>query len=908
MTGRGRCALLLAALVVLAASPASAGPEGLDTSSPLWTPQPIPRTVTTAGAVDAAGAYRAADTLRAAGATGSLAQLLRASAGVAGWELPDGPGGATGLAPRGLAQPIAALVDDVLAAEQLMRAQSTFVPADAATRALRIDPHDSGALEGLAGATRGLDLPAITAASVRIAAAIDALVASVPAVPARAGPAAAECDVYELRPILCIGGGAPNTYVTDFQVSVDLGGDDTYTNGAGVGACLAAGVANTRCVGVAVDLGGDDVYAAVESLRCGTATCGQGVGSVGIGMLVDADGDDSYTTIGSLGAAGCSDTQWCGFLAAQGTGSVGVGVLADLAGDDAYVARFLRHAVGPDGIEAPEGISAQGVAILGAGLLWDAAGDDSYEVRGHATGYVDPDAFHPWSMVGTSGALAQGAVLAGAGGMVEGGGTDRLVIAMEADPDAALATRPSPWGQGGRATIAGQGFAESFADEPMYGGLVTGPGDTQYVVGVEARLGAAAATFAQGSGLFGRANGFLDDAGGNDVYQLSSETDLRLETRCACQTARAVFDTLADPFLRASDLGQSTVRGQGSYQGVLRDRSGDDRYEAFARTTVAIEAASTLPGGRATAGATLFGTATVHAQADQPGVLRDDAGNDVYLMDAERDVEVTAVAAPAADGSRSESAWAFPGYVTIVGQGRGLVGDGELTDRGGQDRYLARTRGTGRAFPPAPGRAGDGIAGVAVQGADGTLTDADAGQLDSFDADSPLVFDVCAGRYGEAPGWVSGPTLRSGACSPTWGSSVATTTVAPGVDTRAVFLGVTPTGDALFPALDVEVRLEDAAGTPLPRRRVTVVSEHGYTTLDPLVDQLFPWVDATLSAVNLVADESGVARGTMPMRLLACDPSSCAGLTGDVRLRAMFFGESGRYRPGQGYLDVTPPG
>src|SRR5204862_2057868 len=94
------------------------------------------------------------------------------------------------------------------------------------------------------------------------------------------GGSAPACDVLDETPVLCVGGTGSNVYTANEEVLIDLGGDDTYANGA---AYASEGAA------VVVDMGGNDRYDPAASAS------GQGVGVFGgVGLLVDDGGDDTY--------------------------------------------------------------------------------------------------------------------------------------------------------------------------------------------------------------------------------------------------------------------------------------------------------------------------------------------------------------------------------------------------------------------------------------------------------------------------------------------------------------------------------------------------------------------------------------------------------------------------------------
>jgi hypothetical protein len=184
---------------------------------------------------------------------------------------------------------------------------------------------------------------------------------------------------------LCV----PSAYANDYLLTVDLGGNDTYTNNVGsnmvdlnyaptssrvagvrgFGAARGcqqaiAGLRKTDCVpavAVLLDMAGSDTYGVMQSpdldRRCTPTTSRLirrmvtgGVGFLGVGILRDAGttGDRYTTKTVSLGA---------GHI-------FGVGVLSDGGGSDSYLS--VRN--------------SQGFALVGGvGILADQAGNDRYD-------------------------------------------------------------------------------------------------------------------------------------------------------------------------------------------------------------------------------------------------------------------------------------------------------------------------------------------------------------------------------------------------------------------------------------------------------------------------------------------------------------------------------------------------
>lgn len=262
-------------------------------------------------------------------------------------------------------------------------------------------------------------------------------------------------------------------------LAIDLGGNDTWLDGAG------ANANEDNPVSVSVDLGGDDTYgytpvaddhdaegllpsdAAGREPASGywpsaSTTGRQGSGRYGIGMAIDLGGGN--------------DT-WASLRLSQGFGALGVGVLADDAGNDTYAAEA----------------GAQGSSVFGYGLLLDGGGDDTYRSWAYSQGF------------GYTG---------GMGLLVDVAGDDRYV----ADPGnayggATLYYSPQlPGGEGNSSFCQGAGFGfrgDSWSAwfSGGVGSLHDSAGNDSYVAGV----------FSQATGYW-EGTGLLTDSAGNDTY------------------------------------------------------------------------------------------------------------------------------------------------------------------------------------------------------------------------------------------------------------------------------------------------------------------------------------------------------------------------------------------------------
>lgn len=747
---------------------------------------------------------------------------------------------------------------------------------------------------------RNVDLGAMAKEAVQISAAIDALLALNPpaGIPA---DAAAECDVLDALPYVCVSGPAANQHTSDAWVTVDLGGADVYTNHTGVGACVGdvEDQEPEPCVGISVDLGGNDRYEpmtghlhACEMGGFGPekGVCTQGVGMLGIGMLVDAAGDETYEAAAVIKDGDCLGGNFsiCGVVDAQASGRFGIGVLADLGGDDRY-----STAVPIPGRTAAADwsvtLSAQGSTSVGGGVLWDDGGNDIYTVSGPATGFLVPDSPTPsgWSTY-----AAQGVAVSGIGIVLEDGGTDSFLIEARPGPGAEDRRGKSQYGEGAAAGVGlgngGQGIGFSGFAIPTIGAIIEGRGNTLYVIDMRARFGAAAQ--GQGHGP----EGYLVDDGGDDLYRIEAHTDAAFEDRCA--TCAAASIRLDRNFQRPA------VNGQGEFAGTLLDREGNDRY--VVRSEGLLSASAVHPASATAEIAT--GSVYASAQGAGGGDLTDLGGDDVYLVEALSEQRAEAIG----EGDRVASL--RQGGVSVAAQGIG----GTLSDRGGADTYDVVVDAELRAIPETPGSVDEGY--VTVQGhglgypffweptgPSGGLNDVDAGEADRFSIDSPLIFELCSGRYGESPGWAAGVRRAPKAtgeesCSGGRPKAFVTSTSAGGADVVLDIQSLMPvsTGDG-GDALEVVARLTRTGGSPVSEAEISLAPEglfgEPYYGIGPFVR----WTQVE-GGRTLITDADGFARGSVTHP--PCAAGSCEGL----RLAARFFGEWGALRPGIDRHPIPP--
>jgi hypothetical protein len=279
--------------------------------------------------------------------------------------------------------------------------------------------------------------------------------------------------------VILVGGPGKNTYhlerLIDVAAILDLGGDDTYLEGA-----LSA----DRPVLIVIDLAGKDTYR-------GRLPGIQGAAILGASLLLDRAGDDTYhaadvaqgSALGGVGmlidSAG-NDT-YRAMRRVQGQAVGGVGVLIDREGDDHY-----RAALWGQGVGGP----------LGLGLLEDVSGRDRYFAGGqYADGYDDSPGFGGWSQgVGIG---PRGVANGGIGVLLDGGGDD----SYEHDY----------FSHGG-----GYWFAVGLARD--FGGNDERLGATRENFGGSKRTEPRFLRWGQGFGCH-YALGFVIDERGNDTYQ-----------------------------------------------------------------------------------------------------------------------------------------------------------------------------------------------------------------------------------------------------------------------------------------------------------------------------------------------------------------------------------------------------
>lgn len=210
-----------------------------------------------------------------------------------------------------------------------------------------------------------------------------------------------------------VGGTGSNTYYANFDVVIDLGGNDTYY------ARQASGINQPQ---ILIDLGGaNDIYLTGESFAFGSAGAGLayfyddggndtyrassyslGSALLGYAFFLDEGGNDIYQAdvhtegAGTFGVCifvdGSGNDSYNAALYSQAFGSVwGYGMLADFAGNDRYYAggKFLHQPLYSDYYQSLSqgfGFGWRGTSSGGIALLYDKSGNDFYETEIYGQG------------------------------------------------------------------------------------------------------------------------------------------------------------------------------------------------------------------------------------------------------------------------------------------------------------------------------------------------------------------------------------------------------------------------------------------------------------------------------------------------------------------------------------------
>lgn len=631
---------------------------------------------------------------------------------------------------RDAAQPSAARLDkgmDLVRA--VLDASGSFPPRPVSDRLLRRSER----------MLRHVDRPLLYGASLNLTRVIDDVIPTLRShtVP-RSGTAVTGCDELDVFPAICIGGEGDNEYVYDYALSIDLGGDDRYENSAGAADVLGNGLP----VSIVIDVAGDDVYDTSVPTPTGAGVA-QGSSLGGIGALIDLEGDDSYDAHADEPAG----TGWPAPMA-QGVGIERVGILADMSGADTYRVSYRGPAVldedefGPSRTAWGQGLGFQG----GLGMMLDRGSEDDTALVESVPPRVGDETNPRWQYdlyraeVGGQGFGAIG----GVGVSAYESGQDVLElrgVAVPADPGVVEQRAV------GFATVQGLGT-----------GIVGGAGLTASAEGTTTRIAHAETpasplsewTDVWGLGFGGIGLGAVYDEAGDDRYVLEASTHaerhVEVTEGCGC----AHFERPAEA-VYATAVGMGAATGFGGIgvivlvqappiaAGLLIDREGNDRYEVRAKTSAAVDMHDArqdpAQGAPARAEATSYGGSTGvmgYGFFVGQGVLRDEAGEDLYVVEASSSAETSTTS----EQGQPPAASALAKPAVSWGQGMGLTqGYGELTDLSGTDRYVSIATSSAASDPPAGAVAEPAFSSVQAAVIDAgiaLLLDHDGGSADEF--------------------------------------------------------------------------------------------------------------------------------------------------------------------------------
>lgn len=286
---------------------------------------------------------------------------------------------------------------------------------------------------------------------------------------------------------IIIRGASDDTYANDGKnilLLIDLGGNDTYLNGAG------SNQSGANSVSIAIDLVGKDTYT-YETYK--TPYDDKRLLPVDEGGRYQGDGKYGHFTLSNRsrqGAArngiamlfdlGGQDDHYQSLRASQGYAHLGVGVLFDDGGNDTYLAEA----------------DSQGAAQFGIALLLDAGnGNDLYSSFTESQGF------------GYSG---------GVGIILDEGGDDKYLCESGDSKKGSIHLYYSPQltGKGNSSFCQGTGMGRRGNDQSPYTFLSGGVGILRDIKGDDRY---DAAVFAQGA-AFWQAVGILSDGEGNDIY------------------------------------------------------------------------------------------------------------------------------------------------------------------------------------------------------------------------------------------------------------------------------------------------------------------------------------------------------------------------------------------------------
>jgi hypothetical protein len=686
------------------------------------------------------------------------------------------------------------------------------------------------------------------------------------------GDGSLACDVVDRRPLLCVSGESASRNDVETALLVDLGGDDVYTGSAG-GANAArcappSDPNNPSCtVSVVLDVEGDDLYQPDPVTAAPfNHLVAFGSGMQGVGMLIDADGNDRY-----LAHVPADRQQSLDDSFVFGSAQMGFGLLSDFGGDDAYELTGTSRTLGET--------YSHGSALTGMGALLDFGGKNVY--RNQMSGFQSSE---------SNGAPSADELLNGQGVGFFGGGL-LYDASGQADLETSIdVTAGTQWALGLVNPVA-QGVA-------VGGGaaVITGSGATTYrtiarrhasfqgAADQPVRLpGEAAAT---GQAISALGSSFLDDAGGDDVYDVtSSESQVAI-----IQGSGNVVGTI-DTDGRLQEDGFPTygvvahVSAQGLASGILvpesgsllADHGGNDSYLARGTLHLSVTAESSDGDAAAVEIGTRFPEVATFGQGfgsdEAPGVLFDSGGDDFYDLSGISTTSADAIA-PLGEGSSS----AMGTFSNVYGQGSTLFDPvvGALLDTGGRDTYHA-TSINRTATSPDPRSARDLTRVLAAQGgAGGIFADLDSGIADEFVAVPEL--GMSFGFRGEGDVWVDDSAQIPG---------IGIAPMQPGKAPPTLELDPANPAIATHDVVPFSARLMDSAG-PIPDAEVTF--ELQYKSFFG-VPQLEVWHSHTLTSHG-ITDANGASTGYLDLGQFAEEWPGTSEMT--LRIVARYHGDAAR--------------
>lgn len=366
--------------------------------------------------------------------------------------------------------------------------------------------------------------------------------------------------------VVTIAGYGNDVHKRDAALSIDLGGNDTYSNNAG--GCDSP----ENDIAVCIDHAGDDTY------DSGDRKYVQGFGLLGAGILADFEGDDTccaghFAQGGAILGLGClwdlsgNDRFHAGAFC-QGAGMFGLGALLDDSGDDLYDCATL----------------GQGSAMtLGMGILSDLDGDDWYRLAvgenkdtlGRLPGYGQGGALsfrqYPWK-----GALTP---YGGVGILVDAAGNDDY--------------KSNGWCDQGGSYILSLGVLYDGAGNDRYDSH-TGQGSGIHITNAilidKSGNDYYHGEFRAGGSGGDRSPGFLLDYGGDDIYD-SKTSSYGTGVKPYCLSLFVDFKG-DDHYICSEPEGKITFNSWDSFGGVwpesepynwpyaiALDLSGNDKYD-----------------------------------------------------------------------------------------------------------------------------------------------------------------------------------------------------------------------------------------------------------------------------------------------------------------------------------------